>query len=72
MKTFLSIVFHILLVLNYVNGQGVDWQQAIGGSGSDETTEVIQTSDGGYLIGSVSNSDISGDKTENSMGGGDF
>jgi hypothetical protein len=33
---------------------------------------VIQTSDGGYLLGGYSDSDANGDKTENSLGGSDY
>ncbi|MFP3593598.1 T9SS type A sorting domain-containing protein [Chryseobacterium sp. SIMBA_038] len=39
------------------------WQKCLGGSGSDEATSVIQTTDGGYVIAGSSNStngDVSG------------
>ena len=44
------------------------WQHTIGGAGDDELTTIIQTSDGGYFLGGRSESNISGDKTENSYG----
>ena len=50
----------------------IQWQNTIGGSGSDAITSVHQTADGGYIVGGFSDSDISGDKTENSLGGDDF
>lgn len=50
----------------------VIWQNTIGGNGSEESVSVAQTSDGGYIIGGSSNSTISGDKTENSIGGYDY
>lgn len=48
------------------------WQKTIGGSGNDILRDIIQTSDGGYLVGGYSDSNISGDKTENSHGGMDY
>ena len=48
------------------------WQNSIGGSGYDELRSIIQTSDGGYLASGHSDSNISGDKTENSNGTADY
>lgn len=48
------------------------WQNTIGGAGDDFLISVKQTSDGGYIMGSGSDSNISGDKTENSHGGLDY
>ena len=50
----------------------IQWQNTIGGLSYDILTSLIQTPDGGYLLGGSSYSDISGDKSENSKGGGDF
>ncbi|SRX55878.1 T9SS type A sorting domain-containing protein [Aequorivita sp. CIP111184] len=50
----------------------VQWQKAIGGSGSETPSSLESTSDGGYILGVLSNSDSSGDKSENSIGGKDF
>ena len=47
----------------------IEWQNVFGGSGHDELSKVIQTSDGGYLVGGYSSSLISGNKTENSAAG---
>ncbi|ESU29235.1 hypothetical protein FLJC2902T_06300 [Flavobacterium limnosediminis JC2902] len=44
------------------------WQTTIGGSGTDYLYSIIQTPDGGYLLGGSSYSNISGEKTENSRG----
>ena len=46
----------------------IQWQNTIGGSGSELFTSIKQNSDGGYLVSGSSASDISGDKTENSVG----
>ena len=48
------------------------WQNTIGGSGNDTLLSLKQTSDDGYILGAASNSNISGDKTENSRGGLDY
>jgi hypothetical protein len=42
------------------------WERMFGGSKIDNSKSIIATSDGGFLIGGVSNSDISGDKSEES------
>lgn len=43
------------------------WQNTIGGNGLDYFQSILQTNDGGYIIGGYSNSNISGDKTENNI-----
>ncbi|MFN4255571.1 MAG: T9SS type A sorting domain-containing protein [Saprospiraceae bacterium] len=50
----------------------IQWQNTIGGSLYEGLSSIRQTSDGGYIIGGTSNSNISGDKTENSVGGYDY
>ncbi|MEP7128273.1 MAG: T9SS type A sorting domain-containing protein, partial [Chitinophagales bacterium] len=50
----------------------MQWQNTIGGNDEDEVISVIQTTDGGYLLGGPSKSGISGDKTEGSLGGNDY
>jgi hypothetical protein len=51
--------------LNYLGN--IEWQNSIGGDAYDELNSIIQTIDGGYLLGGWSNSNISGDKTEASQ-----
>ncbi|MEO5572206.1 MAG: hypothetical protein ABIT08_12530 [Bacteroidia bacterium] len=50
----------------------IQWQNTIGGSGYDFLYSIQQTTDGGYILGGFSNSNISGDKTENSNGDKDY
>ena len=50
----------------------IQWQNTIGGNSTDELFSIKQTTDGGYIAGGYSASNISGDKTENSMGIYDF
>jgi len=56
-----------------IDGSGnIMWQNTIGGAGDDFLISLEQTSDGGYIVGAGSDSNISGDKTENSRGGLDY
>lgn len=50
----------------------IEWQNTAGGANDDFLYCIIQTSDGGYLLGGTSESEISGDKNESSRGGLDF
>ncbi len=52
-----------------VDGNGnIQFDKTIGGSEADDLAALQQTSDGGYILGGHSFSNISGDKTENSRG----
>ncbi len=44
------------------------WDKTIGGAGDDVPLSAVKTSDGGYIIAGHSNSNASGDKSENSRG----
>jgi hypothetical protein len=50
----------------------IQWQNTIGGDSDDVLRSVYQTTDGGYILGGYSYSDISGDKTEATYGGSDY
>lgn len=50
----------------------IQWQKTLGGTSSEIPNSVVQTIDGGFIIGGDSYSNISGDKTENSRGEDDF
>lgn len=43
-----------------------EWNKAFGGPDDDHLNSIIQTADGGYLLGGSSRSKAGGDKTENS------
>ncbi|TKK65547.1 hypothetical protein FC093_19715 [Ilyomonas limi] len=43
----------------------IQWDKTIGGTDYDGLTDLQQTSDGGYILGGLSYSNKSGDKTEN-------
>ncbi len=56
-----------------VDSLGVlEWENTIGGTQEDNLYSIEQTSDGGYILGGMSRSNISPDKTENSLGSGDY
>ena len=46
----------------------IEWQKTIGGNGEDDLNSIHKTNDGGYILGGVSGSTISGDKTDNGYG----
>nr|MBK9653886.1 hypothetical protein [Bacteroidota bacterium] len=48
------------------------WQNTIGGSSDEYLYSITPTPDGGYVLGGLSRSNISGDKTENRNGGYDY
>lgn len=48
------------------------WQKTFGGRYFDELRSVFATKDGGYFVGGYSNSPISGNKTEDNLGIGDY
>lgn len=49
-----------------------EWDATIGGNGDDWLTALQQTSDGGYILGGFSDSEISGEKTQDSQGDFDY
>jgi hypothetical protein len=55
------------------NGNKV-WDKTIGGDADDNNFQsaILRTEDGGYILGSYSYSDVSGEKTEPSRGGRDY
>lgn len=48
------------------------WDKTYGGDNQESLTSLLETADGGYLIGGYSKSGISGDKTEENIGGFDW
>ncbi|KAA6438413.1 DNRLRE domain-containing protein [Dyadobacter flavalbus] len=49
-----------------------EWNKVYGGEGRDVLSAIIQTSDGGYLLGGTSGSNKGPDKSENSYSGADY
>lgn len=48
------------------------WDKTIGGAANDDLTALLVTADGGFLLGGNSESNRSGDKSEDAKGGADF
>ncbi len=46
----------------------IQWQNTIGGTGSESIRQILIAPDGGYVLAGFSSSDISGDKTEIAYG----
>jgi len=56
-----------------INSEGtIKWQRSFGGEYDDIASDIIQTSDKGFLIGGYSNSGISGNKTSEAFGNNDY
>jgi len=72
MKTIILFTTTLSLVANfYLSAQpGIEWQNALGGSGDEELTAITQTSDGGFILAGYANSN-DGDVTGN-IGGSDY
>ncbi len=51
---------------------GIEWDSTYGGDNLDHLYSIIETSDGGYLMGGRSLSGISGEKSEANKGGWDY
>ncbi|MBX7110015.1 MAG: T9SS type A sorting domain-containing protein [Chitinophagales bacterium] len=49
-----------------------EWDRSFGGSKTDEMYVIIQTNDGGYLLGGDSDSPVSGQKSQGSQGYSDY
>lgn len=50
----------------------VCWDKTLGGSSVDQPMDAFEDSEGNFIVGGWSDSEASGDKTENSNGGRDF
>ena len=59
-------------IIKIDNQNNILWQKTIGGSNEDVLAKIFYTNDGGFILGCSSNSNISGEKTENSKGGNDY
>ncbi|HKR05102.1 MAG TPA: T9SS type A sorting domain-containing protein [Bacteroidia bacterium] len=71
-KTENSIGSYDMWIVKTDSMSNIQWQNTIGGNSLDDLSTIQQTSDGGYILGGHSNSNISGDKTENCIGNYDY
>ena len=50
----------------------VEWENLLGGNGSDEANSIQQTTDGGYIVAGFSSSSLNGDVNDATNGGTDY
>lgn len=56
-----------------INAAGIkEWDKRFGGTGIDYGVSIQQSADSGFIMGGISYSNISGDKTESHRGNGDY
>lgn len=70
-----QVIVFLLTACSLANAQAPlldQWNKFLGGDGDEKLTSMIATADGGILLGGYSNSDKSGNKSENSQGGFDY
>lgn len=67
---FLSAILPV--ISNAQNGPAKQWDKTFGGSGSDRLQSLVQTSDGGYILGGWSDSGASSVKSQASKGSSDY
>ena len=72
MKKLISFTTLFMIITSQLFSQNINWQKTIGGGLEDKLNSIESTSDGGYILGGNSKSNISGDKNENSRGGYDY
>ena len=72
MRNICKITFLLLFLFISSFSQEIEWQNTIGGSLNDNCTSILQSADGGYLVGGSSISNISVDKTEDCLGIRDY
>jgi hypothetical protein len=68
-KFYFSTLSFFILFISYAQPPAIAWDKTYGGNGFDSANIILETNDGGFFIAGLSNSDISGNKTENSRGG---
>ncbi|MEP7263702.1 MAG: T9SS type A sorting domain-containing protein [Bacteroidota bacterium] len=74
MKKIILTMSILLINFYYVFPQGAikQWDVDLGAADNEQLYGIQQTSDGGYIAGGYSESDISGDKTQASRGSSDY
>src|SRR5947208_183728 len=67
-----ALGFSLSLNLKAQTAPVMQWEKTFGGSAEDNCRSMQQTSDGGYILGGISESDISGNKSQASKGLEDY
>ncbi|MBK9456408.1 MAG: hypothetical protein IPO24_12905 [Bacteroidetes bacterium] len=69
MKKVLFFIYAIIITqLLTAQAPAIEWQNTIGGNDYEYLYAVEQTTDGGYILGGESRSELNGDKTEVNVG----
>src|SRR3954467_14720557 len=72
-KFYIFLLLSIYTTFSYSQNPLVkQWDKRYGGSDYEALTDFQQTADGGYILGGFSRSQISGDKTEDTIGNYDY
>lgn len=71
-KTQRSRGLEDLWIIKLDSAGTIEWDRTIGGNDADYFRDIMQTTDGGYIVGAESKSNISGEKTANSKGSSDY
>ncbi len=72
LKNFTIIILLFSFLISYSQEPSIAWQNSVGGTMSDRVRSIYPTNDGGCIVGGISQSSISGDKSENLIGVEDF
>ena len=72
MKALLSFLTLVIGMTYQVCSQHIQWDNTIGGSSAETAKSAALTSDGGSILGGISQSGISGDKTGHARGSMDY
>jgi hypothetical protein len=69
----IAVALPLALISHHAAAQPViQWQATFGGTNYDQIDSVLQTADGGYLLGGYSESGASGNKTNGNFGLADY
>ncbi|HNV99063.1 MAG TPA: hypothetical protein PKL06_06835, partial [Chitinophagales bacterium] len=71
-KTACAALLPFLPCALFAQAPNIQWQNTVGGSSYEFLNAIAYTSDGGVIAGGYSESNISGDKTEDNLGGDDY
>ncbi len=72
MKPILTLILGLISILGFSQTPTISFQKIFGGSSNEFPYDMIQLPNGDLVVCGSSNSDISGNKTENGFGGKDY
>ncbi|QRR00888.1 T9SS type A sorting domain-containing protein [Dyadobacter sandarakinus] len=66
------LTFYLAISVSLSAQPSIEWDKTLGGSGSDGLSKVLNTKDGGYIIGGTSSSPTDGNRTAPKKGTNDY